>query len=221
VRGGEDASVVQPGTAPPRRERGVREHPIGGRAALGFLDNRHSEGPVLLTVSGIEAYRVKRAGQTDWLVQRLGSAASAGTTGATCASRRADYSPRPVPPVLRRRGPARCGRSDWHGGRAASEGDRTAGRWKRGVDGPATGTSVDASPRRWCVPDSADDAVRRSSAGRLGWARVRRGDSDSCKGVGRRDPARRDGEPAHERGWSAEAYGVDAVMRARRRRRKP
>jgi hypothetical protein len=52
------------------------------------VDNQHSEGPLLLTVSGIEAYHVKRAGQSDWLVQRLGSAADTGTTGATCASRR-------------------------------------------------------------------------------------------------------------------------------------
>jgi hypothetical protein len=60
------------------------------RAAVSpkIVDNQHSEGPLLLTVSGIEAYQVKRAGQTDWLVQRLGSAASMGTPGATCASRR-------------------------------------------------------------------------------------------------------------------------------------
>jgi hypothetical protein len=42
------------------------------------VDNQHSEGPLLLTVSGIEAYLVKRAGQTGWLLQRLGSAASTG-----------------------------------------------------------------------------------------------------------------------------------------------
>jgi hypothetical protein len=52
------------------------------------VDNQHSEGPLLLTVSGIEAYLVKRAGQTGWLLQRLGSAPSMGTTAATCASRR-------------------------------------------------------------------------------------------------------------------------------------
>jgi hypothetical protein len=31
-------------------------------------------------------------------------------------------------------------------GQAASEGDRTAGRWQRGTDGPATGTSVERVP---------------------------------------------------------------------------
>jgi hypothetical protein len=53
-----------------------------------FVDNQHSDGPLLLTVSGIEAYHVKRAGQSDWLVRRLGSAPRMGTTAATCASRR-------------------------------------------------------------------------------------------------------------------------------------
>jgi hypothetical protein len=113
---------------------------------------------------GIGAYHVKRAGQTDWLVQRLGSAASTGTSGATCASPRgrlfASDVTRMTPPTrsLRHRQAARtgpCWRRD-HGrflrccdaagrpdvagltgkGQAASERDRTAGALEGGTDGP-------------------------------------------------------------------------------------
>jgi hypothetical protein len=76
-------------------ERTTRRRPdawTGQAEALAPLllsvDNQRSQGPLLLTVSGIEAYHVKRAGQTDWLLERLGSAPSMGTTAATCASRR-------------------------------------------------------------------------------------------------------------------------------------
>jgi hypothetical protein len=188
VRPQQHASTTVVQTPPIRRmrkragphERTTRRRPAAwtGEAEalapllLSVVDNQHSEGPLLLTVSGIEAYHVKRAGQTDWLLQRLGSAPSMGTPAATCASRRGRlfatdvttiapptlslrHGQRPGwvivtagSPVQRRRGPARDGQSDWHRVRRQAKVTARPGVGRGAPTAPLREPRSNASPRR-------------------------------------------------------------------------